>query len=782
MSYANVTYNGGQSSYAIPFPYISKAHVKVYVDTLLDTNVVWDASDTIHLTDDPGPGHTVLIKRVTPIVDSLVTLATPLNTRDLNTAKRQALYGLQELTDSGGGGGGGGGGSTDWSDITNIPVAWPGTIPYTSVTGKPSTFPSQWSTLANIPAIVAALVTLGMPPATGKVIESTGTGAFHYIDTPSGGGGGGGVTQRPKLLSDFGTVDATGATTTTANDAAITAAEAATDSSVYLDDGIYAKSAATPFGSNLTKAYTGRGIWLEGTTALPAKFVYMATKPTTWPTQGLTGWFRGDQRFTNGGTYHVIGPNVRRYDLTSRYYESNCIPEHHFWDVNSGNSGLQAYLPSTVGPGTGTVIPLSQPADASWVGKTVGFSQNADGTVLESKTITAVNTAGNNITINSALTNTYTRTAGLAYPVILFGHRTWAGHKYVKITAGTTSGGDVYGTVWRTNNNYVRAATEDHPFMTCTAGLCGGDQYCGADYVYQTGWETAHYDKPGGTSFDISSIGFVHSMIRTKDLSLTNGTFWAGVQLQSSGSRPIDVGYNIVGRARHAMDTVQALLCDTDTLAINTTAAGTQIKTIGGRQNGIRLVGDPVTIGEPGSLVYTGTIASFNAGDPTLVNVTPALPGSVINAGTLVTFSYGGAALAMSENQRIAFNHFNIPTTGWRSGYGDGQYAGFYGNVTNSNPIVMGAGTDGSGAFWAVRFPDILTGTTTLPDKSRLRLRIDGVQIYGNLNMTGNFAATGDVYAGSGKQLGLAPNVFFVWDGSNVKVTKNGGGSYTVIV
>lgn len=768
MSYSRSTYSGGATPYAVTFPYITRSHVRVYVDNLLYTGTVTFLSDTsVDLSPDAASTAVVQLRRVTPTSTSLVAFHAPVAAPDLVKAKQQALYCIEELTDAGGGGSGPGG-PVDWTDIQNKPSVWPGTIPFGNVTGISALTSwvgtTSWARLLAIPAAVAALTG---SPASGQVFEYTGPTTGHFIATPAGGGGG---AMQPRQLSDYGTVDSTGASTA-ANDAAIAAAEAATDSKVYLRDGIYAKTAATPMGANLTKGYKGTGIFLEGTNALPANFRYMAVKPTTWPVQGIAGWFRGDQRFTEN-SYHILGPDVRTFDVTSRYYESNTMPNHHWWDVNSGNTGINAFLTSGANPGMGTVIPLPYAADASWVGKTVAFASGPDGAALETRTVTAVNTAGNNITINAAVTNTYTwNPGGNQVPCIYFGHRTGAPHKYVKITAGPTGGGDVGGTAWRTNNNYVPKASEYHTFMTCTTFQCGGDQYAGASGVYLNGWESQMYDKPGGTSFDIAALAFVQSFIRTNDTALDGGKVWGGTLFKSTGTRPADFAHNIIGAWRNGIDAVISTFIETTRLTVATTAGGStiQVASLNGCHHG-----DTITIGEPGAVLYTGIIGTFSTG-PNTITLTTTLPGSVIGAGQLVTYTQGGAFANLYKGSRIVWNSSYDSTH--RSGDPSGAFATSYGNIQGD--LIEGSGADVTSDFWSIRFARGVLNT--LPDTARLRLRPDGVQVYGNFNMTGNFAATGDVACGSGARLAMGSGIFFIWDGTNVKGTKNGGSTYTIL-
>lgn len=674
------------------------------------------------------------------------------------------------------GAGGGGGGASDWSQITNIPAVWPGQVAWSSITGRPGAWPgtlpfgsltsvpADWpgtlpyGSLTGLPALIDAID--GLTPANGKIIEFTGPTTAHLINTPSGGGGGGG-SMRPQELSAFGTVDATGANPTT-NDPTIAAAEVAADVAVYLRDGMYAKSIVAPPFSNLTKAYEGRGRWKESTSILPANFAYMAAKPTTPATQGLTGWWDGDNRFNDGGEYKIVGAAVRTFDLAgpARYFEENTIPHPVWMDVLGGNSGCSAFL--TAGAASGaTVIALPFAADASWVGKTVGFADSYGGSIVESHVINAVNTAGNNITLATALTNTYTFSPLTGHaPNLVFHLRTSASWHYSKMTHA--GGGDAYNLVLRQNVNYVGWPTQTHPFMKATAGNLGGDTYFNADGVFGQNqeWQLQHQ------TYDVAAISYVFSGTRAKDDRL-DSVVALGTYFKFDGGRPYDVAHCVAGTVRNAFDTGFATLYETSLLTANA-PAGTSTFTVKST-NGAH-PGDPVVLGSE-------TLTIQNVVSGTSFTTTTACIGNYV-IGNLVSYTVGGAALNMAFGQRIIWNSGLSQNA--RGGDPTNVFSNFYGNVQGD--LIMESTTAGGVQAWQVRFA---RGTTAAaPDTARLRLKPTGMNLFG----TGHTIA-GNLGMAAASQINMSLSVPITWggvqimgDGAHLYASINGGGSYTLLL
>ena len=102
MAYAFVVYTGDGSTtqFSIPFSYIRKEHVKVYVN-YVDTAYTYVNDTTVSVSTAPGSGVRVEVRRVTPANTPLVDFANGavLTAADLDTANLQQLYLQQELDD-----------------------------------------------------------------------------------------------------------------------------------------------------------------------------------------------------------------------------------------------------------------------------------------------------------------------------------------------------------------------------------------------------------------------------------------------------------------------------------------------------------------------------------------------------------------------------------------------------------------------------------------------------------------------------------------------------------
>jgi hypothetical protein len=111
-SYREYTGNAANRDFQVPFPYLLKAHVKVYTgldlatgaytSLLVDgTNYAWTSTTNIQLTTAPAAGVKLTVKRETPTGDLLAQWqdGSTLVAEDLLTSDKQNLYAVQEEQD-----------------------------------------------------------------------------------------------------------------------------------------------------------------------------------------------------------------------------------------------------------------------------------------------------------------------------------------------------------------------------------------------------------------------------------------------------------------------------------------------------------------------------------------------------------------------------------------------------------------------------------------------------------------------------------------------------------
>jgi len=103
MAYSYVVYtgNGSTTQYAIPFQYIKKEHVKVFVN-FVDTAYTFLNNTTVQLATAPANGLKVEVRRITPASTALVDFVdgSTLVASDLDTSNLQHLFLEQELDDT----------------------------------------------------------------------------------------------------------------------------------------------------------------------------------------------------------------------------------------------------------------------------------------------------------------------------------------------------------------------------------------------------------------------------------------------------------------------------------------------------------------------------------------------------------------------------------------------------------------------------------------------------------------------------------------------------------
>lgn len=99
MANSYVTYigTGSQTDYTIPFPYLSRAHVKIFVDGI-QAIPSWINGSVVRIDPPPAEGAVVAIKRTTPIDQKLIDFVhgARLGETDLDLVADLALFITQE--------------------------------------------------------------------------------------------------------------------------------------------------------------------------------------------------------------------------------------------------------------------------------------------------------------------------------------------------------------------------------------------------------------------------------------------------------------------------------------------------------------------------------------------------------------------------------------------------------------------------------------------------------------------------------------------------------------
>ena len=101
----SVSYKGDGTTkiFTFPFEYLSRSHVKVYYDGIIDatSNYVYNNAHTVEFTIAPAKDAIITIQRETPVKEQWVTWSdgTVIVSDDLNAQNLQLLYKMQEITD-----------------------------------------------------------------------------------------------------------------------------------------------------------------------------------------------------------------------------------------------------------------------------------------------------------------------------------------------------------------------------------------------------------------------------------------------------------------------------------------------------------------------------------------------------------------------------------------------------------------------------------------------------------------------------------------------------------
>jgi len=99
-SYEQTTAVGGSALVSVPFPYIDKSHVSLYLDGVLATGYSWTNDQTIQMPAPITGGVKQLVSRTTPMAALLAVFQKgKFDETDLNQVNRQHLYLQQEAQD-----------------------------------------------------------------------------------------------------------------------------------------------------------------------------------------------------------------------------------------------------------------------------------------------------------------------------------------------------------------------------------------------------------------------------------------------------------------------------------------------------------------------------------------------------------------------------------------------------------------------------------------------------------------------------------------------------------
>jgi len=435
---------------------------------------------------------------------------------DVNDAAR-----LQDVLDYAGSGGGGGGGS----------------VPWTSVTGKPTAFTPVTE---DVQDIVGAMVVAGTNVTT-SYDDVTGQ---LTINSTAGGGGGGGTTYF-KTLKDYGSVE----DGVTDDKAAIDAALADTTTKRVYVEGVVATSGPI---TDFNKFFYGPGRFILTSASnkkLPGRFTDIVSLPSQGTGSDLNYYFSSDNSKITAEYYRLGQPSgtnfrqnlVQSIGGTFPYYESSTTPYFQVFQNYVGWSGVNARTTGIITSGSTTSVTLNNASHGISTGDTVGFVYT-DGNITETKVVTV---SGATISWTGALTQTYPSNT-----VVTKGYRTMNPLYYNQVNHA--GGGDAYANLARITVDYVPLASQTHFYETATGGLYGGDMTMSQSGVYGTGIEIQILDY----GYDVAAIGEVYTYNRTNNTG-ARAVGWIGTLHKSEGSQPINVFHTILGKGDVGYDASQ---------------------------------------------------------------------------------------------------------------------------------------------------------------------------------------------------------------------------------
>jgi hypothetical protein len=102
LSFIQYPANGSTDTFNIPFSYLSKSHIQVKVNGVIDSAVTFPTDATVKTSTMPPNGVIVEVRRITPNTTRLVDFAdgSLLGEGDLDKSSLQTFYVMQEVTDN----------------------------------------------------------------------------------------------------------------------------------------------------------------------------------------------------------------------------------------------------------------------------------------------------------------------------------------------------------------------------------------------------------------------------------------------------------------------------------------------------------------------------------------------------------------------------------------------------------------------------------------------------------------------------------------------------------
>jgi hypothetical protein len=171
-SLANYTGNGATTTFAVPFPFISRDHVTVSVNGFV-TPFSWLTDGLILVTPAPANGATVLVARNSSRGTRLVDYqdAAVLTEADLDLANQQAIYIAQEAFDNSG-----------VATVTGDISAWAAAAQASAVSAEASDVSAEaWANAAATSAANAATSAATAVAAAGSIANKWSLGSYNVV-------------------------------------------------------------------------------------------------------------------------------------------------------------------------------------------------------------------------------------------------------------------------------------------------------------------------------------------------------------------------------------------------------------------------------------------------------------------------------------------------------------------------------------------------------------------------------------------------------------------------